>query len=132
MAKITIVGDACVITSDKKLEDIKLLEKYSPKALSLFEEENGKKTEVFKVCTADGAGSISKYGVCFESAGHNDEGLATLTVLLPQGIEDVMAYAEDVYGPAIMKLNRVEEQFNLALGQVQAEKAAIREHITIA
>ena len=47
MAKITIAGDAVVITSTQKLEDIKLLEKYRPKALCLYETgENGIPTQV--------------------------------------------------------------------------------------
>ena len=61
MAKIIIAGDAIVVKSDEKLEDIKTLEKYMPKALSLFEEEDGKKSEVFRVGSTNGQGSINQF-----------------------------------------------------------------------
>ena len=42
MAKITIAGDAAVVTSAMKLEDIKTIEKYRPKELVLKGGEDGK------------------------------------------------------------------------------------------
>ena len=41
MAKITIAGDAAVVTSAMKLEDIKTIEKYRPKELVLKGGEDG-------------------------------------------------------------------------------------------
>lgn len=42
MAKIVIAGDAVVVTSAMKLEDIKTIEKYRPKELVLKGGEDGK------------------------------------------------------------------------------------------
>ena len=42
MAKITIAGDAVVVTSALKLEDIKTIEKYRRNALVLKGGEDGK------------------------------------------------------------------------------------------
>ena len=42
MAKIVIAGDAVVITSALKLEDIKTIAKYNPKALTLMGGEDGR------------------------------------------------------------------------------------------
>ena len=61
MAKITIAGDAVVITSAMKLEDIKTIEKYRAKALQLMGGENNKEV-IFAMGTTRGTGSISKYG----------------------------------------------------------------------
>jgi len=133
MARITIAGDAMVITSSKTLEEIKTLEKYSPKALSLYgTDDNGKNVELFRVGSTDGEGAINQYGASFGSATHDENGFATITLSVPKGVDDVVAYAADVVGAAVMKLNRVEEQFSLALATVNAEKEAILQNITVA
>lgn len=133
MAKIVIAGDAIVITSTQKLEDIKTLEKYRPNALTLYEtDENGKKTEVFKVGSTTGEGAISQYGASFGSTTHDTAKLATITMSLPRGVEDAKKYVADMVGVAIINLNKVEEQFEAALAEVTAEKAAVLENISIA
>ena len=133
MAKITIAGDAVVITSTQKLEDIKLLEKYRPKALCLYETgENGKKEEVFKVGSTSGEGAISMYGASFGSTTHDEEKLATITITLPRGVADAKQYVADAVGVAILNLNKVEAQFAEALADVTAEKEAVMENITVA
>lgn len=133
MAKITIVGDAIVVTSAVKLESIKALEAYGSKALSLFEkDENGKSEAVFKVGTTTGKGSINKYGASFNGETHNAEKLATITLEIPAGVEDAQAYAVEKIGRAIIMLNKVEEQIPAALEAVAAERAAISACITMA
>jgi len=132
MAKILVAGDAVVITSSRKLEEIKELEKYLPKALFLYEtDDDGKKQPVFRVCSTKGAGSISKAGVAFGSVAHDGSGLATLTAKLPDGVEDAKAYVADEYGFAVVQLNKVEAGIDAALAQVSADKAAIEANIEI-
>jgi len=114
-----------VITSSKTLGEIKVLEKYNPKALSLYEaDNNGKLQEVFKVGSTDGEGSINQYGASFGSATHDENGFATITMSVPKDVEDVVGYAADKVGAAVMKLNKVEEQFALAINVVNAERQA--------
>ena len=133
MAKITIVGDAIVITSSKTLEDIKALEKFRPRQLALYETgEGNKKEELFKVSSTKGEGSINKYGASFGSVTHDEAKLATITMTIPQGVEDAVKYAADKIGTAIIMLNKVEEQFDDAMAEIEEEKAAIRECITVA
>lgn len=130
MARITIVGDAMVVTSTKTLEDIKTLEKFRPKALALFSEDG--KEEIFKVGTTTGEGSIGTYGASFGSASHDDKKLATITMSIPTGTDDAKKYAEEKIGVAIINLNKVEEQFDAALAEVENEKAEVRANITVA
>lgn len=133
MAKVTIVGDAVVITSAKKLEDIKLLEKYRPKALCLFETtEDGSRETVFKVGSTGAHGCITKYGASFGSTTHDEEKLATITLDLPRDVADAKKFVADAIGAAILSLNKVEAQFDAALAEVNAEKAAVMENITVA
>ena len=133
MAKITIAGDAVVVTSSKKLEDIKTLEKYRPNALQLFEtNENGKREPVFAVGTTNGKGSITEYGASFGSTAPDGSGLATITMPVPGGASDVKQAVADMVGVAIISLNKVEQQVDAALASVQADKTAVMETITVA
>lgn len=129
MARIIIAGDAMVVESAHTLETLKTLEKYRPKALTLYDEDG--KTEVFKVATTTGKGSINGYGASFGSASKNDEKKAIITMEIPAGTTDAKAYAENAVGVAIIYLNRVESQFADALASVEAEKATVRETITV-
>lgn len=133
MAKIIIAGGAMVVTSSAKLEDIKTLEKYAPKALSLFEkDEDGKKEETFRVTVGTGKGSIGSFGATFDGATYDKDGKATITMDIPAGTKDAKEYAAETVGKAVMQLNKVEAQFAAALEGVEAEKKAVRENITIA
>lgn len=132
MAKITIAGDSIVITSSKTLEAIKELDKYRPEALRLYErDEDGNKTEVFRVAPGSN-GAINGYGAVFASATHDEYKLASITMSIPAGTDDVVEYAAEKFGKAITMLNRVEAQFEDALDAVADEKAAVRECITVA
>lgn len=129
MARIIIAGDAMVIESAHTLDTIKTLEKHNPKALTLLDDDG--KTVIFKVGTTSGKGNINVYGASFGSASKNDEQKAIITMELPADTTDAKAYAEDFVGTAIIKLNAVEAQFEAALADVEAEKATIRESITV-
>ena len=132
MAKITIAGDSIVITSSKTLGEIKDLEKYRPKALRLYErDEDGNKSEVFRVASGT-VGVINGNGAVFASVTHDDQKLASITMPIPAGTANAVDYAADLFGNAIMMLNQVEAQFEDAINDVAAEKAVIRECITVA
>ncbi len=133
MARITIVGDALTVTSSKKLEDLKLLEEYRPKALRLTEANaDGKQEEIFRVSTTTGKGSINQYGASFASATHDDAKLATITMEIPAGTEDAVEYAAKRYGLAVLLLNRVEAGVDAALEDIKSEMRDIRANITVA
>ena len=132
MAKITIAGDALIVTSAFTLEDLKKLLQYKPKALSLYEvdEETGKKCEVFKVGVSD-RGSLSTYGANFCGTSRDGEGNATITLSLPDSTKDAVGYVSEEYGAPLMALNAVEEQFEDALAAIEKDQAAILENITV-
>lgn len=133
MAKITIVGDAMVVTSTKTLENLKTLEKYRPKALRLYEtNDEGKREEIFTVGTTKGTGSINQYGASFASSTHDEAKLATITLPIPAGTADAKEYAAEKIGVAITLLNKVEAQIDGALADVAADKAKVLENITVA
>jgi len=125
MAQIKIAGGAAALVSGMKLEDIRLLEKYRPKALSLREGDE----EVFKVSTGD-TGSVSKYGVCFAAATRDEARLAEFTLNIPAAVTDAKEFAVDKIGPAVLMLNKVEAQATEALTGLSEELARVRETIT--
>ena len=132
MAKITIAGDSIVITSSKTLDAIKDLEKYRPKALRLYErDEDGNKSEVFRVASGN-TGVINGNGAVFASVTHDDHKLATITMPIPAGTVNAVDYAAEKIGKAVTMLNKVEAQFDAAVEAVTAEKAAVRQLITVA
>lgn len=133
MANLKIVGDAVILTSSAKLEDIKLLEKYNPDALRLYKvNEDGKKEVVFTVKTGI-AGGINARGAIFCSVAPDGSGLATGTFEVPEGStpENVKEKVASLVGPGVINLNKVEEQIPDALAKVHAEKAAILESISV-
>jgi len=127
MAKIKTAGGAAALVSDLKLEDIQLLEKYRPKALTLREGDE----EVFRVQTGE-EGSISKFGVCFASATRDTAGLAEITRMIPADVTDVKEFAVDEFGPAVLLLNSVEAQAAEALTGVKEELDRVRAAVSAA
>lgn len=131
MAKIVIAGDAVVITSALKLEDIRKVEKYRPNALYLMGGEDGKEP-IFRVGTAK-KGSLSEYGIEFAAETHDDEKLASITLVnnCACGADVKECVAEDI-GPIVMNLNKVEAAIPAVLEEIAVEKAAILANISVA
>lgn len=124
MAQVIISGGAVVIKSAAKVSELESLAKYRPENLVLRDEKN---EPVFKIGLTDGQGKINVYGA--EFARISRDGFATITVTAPQewGVDDVV----DVIGPALLKLNQLEKDFNVALEDIENEKADIMSNITI-
>lgn len=130
MAKIVIAGDAVVVTSSLKLEDIRKVEKYNPKALYLMGGEDGKEP-IFRVGTAK-KGTIGEYGVEFASETHDENKLASITIANPYTGPDIKEAVAEAYGPIIMNLNKVEAAIPDVLAAIEADKAAVLENIQVA
>lgn len=133
MAKILIAGEAVVVTSALKLEDLKKVAKYRPKALYLYGGEDGKEP-VFGVCVANhGNGTINDVGAEFANATRDDEKLACMTLvgICGAGKNIKTAVAEKI-GPAVMQLNKLEATLPAVLEEIEAERQAIMDNIQVA
>ena len=138
MAKVVIAGEAVVVTSAVKLSDLRKIAKYRPDALVLKGGEDGKEP-IFRVGVCNGTGKINKYGAEFGSETHDDfrsegytRGLATIT-LVNGGLEgDIREAVAESLGCSILNLNKLEETFPAVLAEIDAEKDAILENITVA
>lgn len=133
MAKITIAGEAIVVTSAVKLEDYRKVAKYRPKALTLLGGEDGKEP-IFRAGVSNGgAGTIGKYGAEFATATHDEQKLASITLVYTgEAGNDIKETVADEIGPAVMLLNKLEATLPDVLAEIDAEKAQILENITVA
>ena len=118
MAKIVIAGDAVVITSALKLEDIRTIEKYRPKELVL---KGG-----------EGFGNINAVGASFGRESHDAEKLATITMCTNGVTGDVKDWVADHLGGAIINLNQLEAKLPAVLDAIAAQKAEVMSNITVA
>lgn len=130
MAKIFILGEAVVVTSAIKLEDLRKVAKYRPDALTLKGGEDGKEP-IFRVGVCNGAGNINKYGAEFGAETHDDAKLATITLAAPGFDGDVRNEVAEAIGPYVLNLNKIEETIPAVLAEIDAEKNAILENITV-
>lgn len=132
MAKFTIAGNALVITSALKLEELAIIKKYRPKALKLMGGENNKE-ELFCIDVGtSGNGGISSYGACYCGATHDTEKKACITITL-EGVQgDVKEYVADEYGEAVTYLNQLEAALPAVLTDIEKQKAGIMANITVA
>lgn len=133
MAKITIAGDAVVVTSSMKLEDLKNIAKYRPKALNLRGGEDGKELIYSVAVGRNGNGEINKNGAVFASATHDDQKLATITMYVGDfGEDDIKEFVADKIGAAIINLTKLEETLPDVIAEIAAEKNAVMESISVA
>lgn len=132
MAKIVIAGNAVVVTSELRLEDIKTIKKYRPEALVLKGGEDGKEP-IFKLGIAKEAGSITKYGAEFCSETHDAEKKAMMTLLYngDDGDTNIKEAVADGIGAYVMTLNKLEATLPAVLEEIASEKEQIMDNITV-
>lgn len=129
MAKVTIAGNAVVITSSMKYEDLETIQKYRPDALTLYGGEDGKEPE-FTVAVGR-CPEIGKYGIVFNGTTRNDDKLACLTICECNNIEDMKEHVADSYGAALTKLNELEGKLAGVVEEIAAAKQAVIDAIEV-
>lgn len=127
MAKIIIAGGAWILQSNFTLEELKLIERFRPNALTLKDEQGN---PTFKVSTGRHP-DVSKFGATFNGVSADGTGMACITSGIPDGTEDVRQYVSDIVGTAIINLNKIEEHIPQVLEEIAAEQEAIRSSITV-
>ena len=127
MAKVTIAGNAFVITSSVSMADLKMVKQYRSSALVLVDEES--KEPYFKVGV--GSNSLSDHGICFGGVSNDDAKMATATLSIPADTEDVKTYVVDKTVMAMANLRKVEATVAGVLEEIKTERDAIVESITV-
>lgn len=117
-ARVRILGNAFVITSKLKFENIKKMEKLSNETLCLVEiEKDDTINEVFRISTGKVA-SISPYGITYNEA--NTEGYAIATSTFPADVTDKKAFIKDNLAKVMLMLDELEA--HIAEDLVKLEK----------
>lgn len=131
MAKISVAGNAVVVTSSLKLEDIKKVEKYRPAALTLMGGEDGKEP-LYAIASTNGEGSINKNGASF-GAETRERKLATLTMIAPRAaVEgDIKEYIADYFGESLDYLKELEESIPAVIEEIDNSRGRVIESISV-
>lgn len=124
MAKILIAGNACVVTSDFTMEQLRRLKKYSADSLVLRKDDKKDGDPIFMLDVGS-KGCVSAAGIVFDGETHDDKKLACLTMNIPAGTSDVNKWVMDNIGSAIIKLRQLEGKLTGALKSVDDEEKAI-------
>lgn len=130
--KAEVKGNALVVTSSMKAEDILKIKKARPEALALVEEEDGMKNMVFfvDVTAPGGEPAIENDYIVFDGTTHDEAKLATATVLLRGKIGDPKETVAELFGTALVRLQKLEATIPAVLETVNAEHAALLECIS--
>lgn len=131
MAKITIAGEAIIIKSALKLEDIRTIQKYRPEALVLMGGEDGK-DPIFAIGVTNGSGNINDVGASFGRESYDEDKLAVITMVADGVTGDPKEWVADRIGSAVMRLNELEAKLPAVLEELAGQKAAVLEAITVA
>ena len=131
MAKITTVGQAVVVTSELKLEEIKKVAKYRPNELQL---KGGKDDKEVVFAIGIGKGKINQYGASFDKETMDGEGKACITIMKEYegDKEKISELIADEFGAALINLEKIEAKLPAVIEEIDKEKAAVLAKITMA
>lgn len=118
-----VAGSSLVITSDLTEEEFGLIQQYAEELLTLKEGDE-KKYTVTNYSTGDGG--INQFGAVFGRL--NGEGKPTITVKIPDDVDDVKAYVKP-YGKYVMYINEIENAMREAMDRVREMDRKIAETI---
>ena len=131
MSKITIAGNAVIVTAETTLSDLLKIQKYKPEALILMGGEDNKEP-VFRILPKPGcAGSIDRNGAVFGAETHDAAKKAVITLGLTDPTDDIVGLVADKLGSAVTALNKLEATFPSVLQQIDADRAAIMASIQV-
>lgn len=110
-AKVQVLGGAAVVRSGIPLEVIKAVARYRPDYLQMSDyDSDGHKVPVFGICvTNDPKGDLTEFGASF-SSNFSADGEGTITIDIPEGVEDRAEYIKEKYGKALVCLNELENR----------------------
>jgi hypothetical protein len=133
--KITVAGDAVIITSELKFSDIQTLEKFRPNALISYGGDDGK-DPMFRIATSTGYGRVDKYGIVFNGEARDGSGKAVVTVSMSipnenQSEDEIKSALVNAIGEQLGYLVQMEESIPTVVSDVVSRHDTIKDAITI-
>lgn len=128
MANVKIVGNAVVLTSELKAEELSTVKKFTKDGLKLKDEKGN---EIFAIAYTPGCSAISDYGVNYGEV--NAEGYAQATFVMDENVkaEDRMATVLDNYAIAIGNLKTLETYIREAVTGITKTVEEIKDSIEV-
>lgn len=129
--KLSIMSGAYTLNSELTVEDIVLLKKYNPDALTIKDEDGNVK---FAVGYSEGKPSIAPFGVTFGMKSFND-GKASITETLPTTLdtaEKAKEYVAEKFGGVVAYLETLESTIPEAAKVIKDKRKALIDSITVA
>lgn len=128
MAKVKIAGNAAIITSTLKVEEIEKIRKYTKSGLTLKDETG--KNDIFTICLGD-ASSLSKRGICYAS--QDNEGYALATLPIPEYLvgNERKTYITDNFAMELANLANLETCISGTLLNLQDIINDVEENIEV-
>lgn len=128
--KVTVTGNACVLTSSLKVDDIKLVKKYKPEALAI---KNDKGTEVFRISYSEGNSNIASFGVTFGGKSLDENGFAQVTTIVPEEAtaSNVKELAADLVAPIQGYVEELEDSIPDVVTEINTARNEIIDNITV-
>lgn len=126
MAKIIVAGNTISIQMGVPAEVVDKVAKHCPDAMTLKDSDGNTR---FALSTGK-ANALSQYGAEFKTASKS-LGVYTFAEIVDNSVEDVVAYAKERYGNAIVTLIELEGQIAGAVNDADAKAAAINDAVEV-
>ena len=131
MATVTISGNALVIKSGVKFDDLVAVSKYRPEALKLRDGGKPEGKVVFGVGFSNGDfGSLTEFGATFNNK-PDASGAATITITVQDFGENPAETVADTFGGALVKLAEIEKALPKAVAEIAKQKEDVMKTITV-
>ena len=131
-ASAQIVGNICVVKSSMTPDQITKVLKHKPDALAIFEGEGENRHATFRVSVAPaGRGSVSAFGIGFDSVG--SDGCALVNVPVDQNVkpEDRKDWVVEHVGAALSKLKALERGVDDTICVIDSELASVASMVEV-
>lgn len=122
MAKFKLAGNALVIQSEVKMEDMLKVQKYRKDKLTVKKEINGQEVILFGVCADKKLNNIfNKTYAVFSEDNVTEDGYGVITLEISNSTEGLPTVEDviDECGEGLIYLNQIEKQMETALYAIQ-------------
>ncbi len=110
MAKVKVTAENVIIESSASLEELKRIERFTPEALQLSDEDG----KVYFGINTGNQSMISEFGVTFADETIGDAKHAYIAIPVLESVknsnDDIKTFVAESYGKAIKNLNTIESK----------------------
>ena len=123
--RVIIAGTACIVNSKLTVKELDDFTHFHPEALTLRNEAG---EEIFSIEVVDGPGRLEPDHAAYSSV-ESAQGKAVMTIILDPEEEDKLSLVRDTFGPALLRLEELENQLLGMRETVEAEKKQVEDMI---